>query len=527
MRIFLALEALVWLPYGLYCFVRPDALLATAGIATTIPTGMTELRAMYGGLQTAIGGLCLLALATPERVRAAVTVVGTLTAGLAGARTLGVLLDGGLSAYTVMALVFEWGSCLGAVLLMMGPGRSGGTAAVDDDRARSLPPPAMPPATPPSHHRPGQGNGFGALAAVFWKDLIMTRRDRGALFISLVVPVLMITVIAESLHRNKDEIKMRVPVVDEDQGPVSRTFIKLLSEHADVVETTRAEAEAMVRDQNKAAAAIVFPEHLSKGYLQGQTSRIRLLTDPARSADLEQVKVMLLLMDKRAAALADPLAEERLSLEETSLTSNRYAVTAFEQTVPGYSLMFTLLAVIFGTAMGLHDERAWGTLPRLLVSPGGFTWKVLGKLGVRFLTGVAQLLVLLVFGHFAFGLSLGPSPLALILMSAAILFPIVGLGMLSAGLASTREQTLPIGLFFVLAFSCLGGLWWPPWVTPLWMQKISSVIFTTWALHGLSDLMLRDRGLLALPQTTSVLIANGVALTALGLVLFRLRHSAR
>src|SRR5262249_11946148 len=229
-------------------------------------------------------------------------------------------------------------------------------------------------------HNPRQGNGLGSLVAVLLKDTVMLRRDRGALFVSIVVPILMITVIAEALHRNKDDIKMRVPVVDEDQGPVSQTFIKLLGEHADVIKTTRQRAEAMVRDENRAAAAIVFPEHLSKGYLQGKTSQILLLTDPARSTDLEQVKVMLLLMDKRAAALADPLAEERLSLKELSLTGNRYALSAFEQTVPGYALMFTPLSIIFGTSMSLHEERAWGTLPRLLVAPGGFTWKVLGKL---------------------------------------------------------------------------------------------------------------------------------------------------
>src|SRR5262249_1214949 len=126
-----------------------------------------------------------------------------------------------------------------------------------------------------------------------------------------------------------------------------------------------------------------------------------------------------------------------------------------------------------------------------------------------------------------FGVSLGPSPIALLLLSLAIVFPIVGLGMLAAGLAGTREQTLPFGLAFVLAFSCLGGLWWPPWVTPLWMQKVSSAVFTTWAMQGMADLMLRERGLEALPFTTSVLVLNGVALVAFGLVLFRVRYSAR
>src|SRR5439155_8527117 len=150
----------------------------------------------------------------------------------------------------------------------------------------------------------------------------------------------------------------------------------------------RAEAEHLVRDRHDAAAAIVFPAQLSKQYLQGRASNIQLLTDPAAGSDLEAVKVLLLLMDKDAAALADPFAEEKITLEEKNLTGNRLSVTVFEQRVPGFALMFVLLAVVFGTSMSMHDERDWGTLSRFLVAPGGFTRILLGKLGARFAVGV-------------------------------------------------------------------------------------------------------------------------------------------
>ena len=78
-------------------------------------------------------------------------------------------------------------------------------------------------------------------------------------------------------------------------------------------------------------------------------------------------------MEKKAAALTDPLAEQLIVLHEQNLTGNRLAVTAFEQNLPGFSLMFVLIAVIFGTSMALHDERDWRTLPRLLVAPASFT----------------------------------------------------------------------------------------------------------------------------------------------------------
>lgn len=118
MPIFLALSSLVWLPYGLWCLARPEILAAFAGVAATTPTAVAELRAMYGGLQTAIGVLAALALARPDRRRGVVLTLGVLTAGLGIARLLGVVLGAGISSYTAAALVIEFGSAVWAALLL-------------------------------------------------------------------------------------------------------------------------------------------------------------------------------------------------------------------------------------------------------------------------------------------------------------------------------------------------------------------------------------------------------------------------
>src|SRR4030095_10599072 len=237
--------------------------------------------------------------------------------------------------------------------------------------------------------------------------------------LSLLMPILVITVIASGLFHGDDGPKLLVPVVNEDQGPVAGTFLTRLGEHAALRPVTRAEAEHLVRDTHEAAAAIIFPPQLSKQYLQGRSSEILLLTDPAAGSDLQGVKVLLLLMDKEAAALADPFAEDKITLREENLTGNRLSVTVFEQRVPGFALMFVLLAAISGTWKSMNEERAWGRLARLLVAPGGFTRILLGKLSARFVVGVVQMLVLLIWAHFVFRVSLGASPLGMLLLSRA------------------------------------------------------------------------------------------------------------
>jgi ABC-2 type transport system permease protein len=126
-----------------------------------------------------------------------------------------------------------------------------------------------------------------------------------------------------------------------------------------------------------------------------------------------------------------------------------------------------------------------------------------------------------------FGVSLGSSPTAVLLLTAAAVFAVVAAGMLVAGLARSREQTFPLGLSLVMVLSALGGLWWPQSMQPLWMTRISPAVFTTWAMRGLNDLILRQRGLADVMLPVAVLLAYGGATLMLGLRFFRVRHSAR
>lgn len=106
-RLFLAANALLWIGYGLFCLARPGFLDEAAGIAARTTTATTELRAMYGGLQIAIGVIAAAALLRPALEDAAIGTIGTLAAGLFTGRAIGALLDGGLSGYTIGGLLLE------------------------------------------------------------------------------------------------------------------------------------------------------------------------------------------------------------------------------------------------------------------------------------------------------------------------------------------------------------------------------------------------------------------------------------
>jgi ABC-2 type transport system permease protein len=365
------------------------------------------------------------------------------------------------------------------------------------------------------------------MLAVFINEMRLLSRDRMAIVWLLIAPLLCITIIAAARYDSGAGPRVPLPVVDEDQGPVASAFIKLLGERADVTRMSRAEAESLVRDKNHAAAAIVFPEGLSKRYLQGRTSEILLLTDPAEKIDLQRVKLMLLLMDREAAALADPIGVERVKVVEKNLTGGRLTRQSHEQNVPGFTIMFMLLAVVYGTSASLQRDAVSGPAERILVAPIGFGRALLAKLAARLFVGAIQMLILLLWGRLVFGVSLGSSLGALLAVVLATVFAAVALGAVVAGVAGTAEQTLPLSLAVVLPVAAVGGLWWPLSVEPATLRSIAQTLPSTWAMRGLTDLVLRDRGLTAVLPTLGVLLAQGTLLLVAGTSAYRRRWAER
>jgi ABC-2 type transport system permease protein len=352
------------------------------------------------------------------------------------------------------------------------------------------------------------------------KDLRLIARDRSAVLFLLLVPMIIILVVAET-QSGVGTQSILFPVVNEDQGPVANQLIKVFREYLDVREMDRAAAERLVAVENLAPAMLVLPAGMSKRYLTEKSSTMELLTDPAQWTELEAIKVIMLLADREAASLGDPFSEELLKIDERPLTGKRLKFTSLEQNVPGFSVMFVLLSLVFSVSFGLRDEEAWGTSARLSMAPVSQATVLGGKLLARLVVGTAQLLVLLVFGHLTYGLSLGHSPFTLLLVAAAIVFSMACFSVIVAAVARTREQIIPIGLSAVFILAALGGCWWPFFEQPQWMQTVAQGVMTTWSMFTIHDVMLRDKGLLDVAPKLLFLFAYGMVSFAIGLRFFR------
>jgi ABC-type multidrug transport system permease subunit len=214
-----------------------------------------------------------------------------------------------------------------------------------------------------------------------------------------------------------------------------------------------------------------------------------------------------------------------LGVQEISVDGGPTEINPFDQNVPGFSVTFMLLGMLFSVALGLLDERDWGTFDRVRSLPVQIRSIVVGKLASRFAVGVAQMIVLFAVGFALFRVSLGSQPWALLLPIVGSVFAGTSLGLLAAAIAPSRDAVVPLGSIVILTMAAVGGCWWPIDLEPDWMRSIALAFPTTWAMDAFNNLMLRGRPASAVYASVGVLFAHGAAYLAVGLMLFRRRYS--
>jgi ABC-type multidrug transport system permease subunit len=207
-----------------------------------------------------------------------------------------------------------------------------------------------------------------------------------------------------------------------------------------------------------------------------------------------------------------------IAWKDTSLTSSRNHVSAFEQYVPGFGVTFLLIDMLWGMSVALMDERQWGTLRRLRISGASTVGMLIGRLAARTVIGFLQMIVLFGVGWLLFGINLGTRPAMLLLPAGAIAFGAAAFGLVVATIAPSRDSVLPIGSVAAMVMSALGGCWWPLEFEPAWMRLAALSVPTTWTMRAFNDLMIRglEPGSALWPTTMAFVL--GVVLLLAGIV---------
>lgn len=391
------------------------------------------------------------------------------------------------------------------------------------------------------------------------KELVRMVRDRRALMLSLFIPFFLILLIGATFTTASNgggNTTVNVPVYAEDQGPVGQQILAAMQQTPTLkveMKTSAVDARTPVENGDR-SAAVIIPAGVSDAVAQGKQADITVLTTPSNS-DYRALAVRGIMGTivqnlatgqiagqvaadavKNSGATADPAAVARQASQQaiqltqkpplnlqTQVAKQSQSDNNYDQVVPGYALMFALFAVGAGAGTIL-DEKEAGTWKRLLVAPVS-RWALLGgKLGAQFVRAFVQIALLFIVGKLFFHIDIGSVP-GMILLIIVTAFATTALGMLLVSVVKTRDRLQPITTLTVLTFSALGGSWFPLFLMPSWVQRVSRVTLTSWAMTGFNNLMIFGKGFSAVLPSILALVIYGAICFLLAIRFFRFQEA--
>ncbi len=411
------------------------------------------------------------------------------------------------------------------------------------------------------------------------KDLRLAFRDRAALVLMLLAPFLLtlgLGLVTGRFSGSSSSGVSNIPVVlvNQDDGQIGGALVDLFQSRdlADLVAATvLADPMAARRqvDDDQVAAAIIIPAGFSRSIIpeaaglvedQGNPAGVvpvELYTNPTRPTSAGVIRTILdgfmsrveagrvggmvavmqllqngLIRPQDAVQIGGEIGMRQagatpggsITLESVTSAGRQVQFDVLAYMAPGMALMFLMFTVSNG-GRTLLTEQALGTLPRLLISPTSTVQVLAGKFLGIYLTGVAQMLILVVGCSLLFGLNWGDPNAVLVLILAAVAGA-MGWGMLLTSLATTPGQASTVGIAITLTFGILGGSFISTESLPPWFQLISKVTPNAWGLDGFQTLA-RGGGMADITAPVLALLVMGVALFSVAVVLLNRRGFAQ
>jgi ABC-2 type transport system permease protein len=344
-----------------------------------------------------------------------------------------------------------------------------------------------------------------AVLVILGKDLRQRLRDRSALLVAIVVPLVLASIFGLIFHNAiGGRVSFSFGLVDQDHGPAAQAFASALLplERDHLLTLTREPTLAAGRraaDQNKVSATFVLPSGFSAAIGSGRPATLKVLgsVDASIGAEVAQ-SIAQSYADQidtartvvaaaggtridRAAFAAQPMP---ISIADLSTKSRQLDAGTFY--AAGMAVFFLFFTVQFGIS-SILEERCDGTLARMLVAPIHRSTVLVGKLLTSLVLGFVSMIVLALATHFLLSAHWG-NVLGVVILVAAGVLAATAVMALVATLARTPDQAQSWQAMVALVLGMLGGTFFPVAQAGGLLAALSLATPQAWFLRGIENM---------------------------------------
>jgi ABC-2 type transport system permease protein len=336
---------------------------------------------------------------------------------------------------------------------------------------------------------------MSSFRAVFRKEVLHIRRNRGVLIVTVMMPVMQML-----LFGFIDQTVHDVPtvVVDQDRSSQSRELMDKLraTRTFDIQQiTTSPDAARRAIISGKAGVGVVIPPDYHDRRGHNQPAKILVLIDGSDSTVsagalaavngiVAQDNLEILTRDARGGM---PMSAQPIILFNPEGRTANYII-------PGLVAILMQMIAIFLASGSVVREREKGTMEQLMVTPVDPLGLMLGKVAPYLVLGLGETALILAIMRWAFAVPIQGSLVFLFAIMIVYLAALLALGLFISTRAKTEMEAMQMAQMLVLPSVFLSGYIFPIKGMPFVLQAISQVLPATHMVAVMRGIVLRDAG---------------------------------
>ena len=343
------------------------------------------------------------------------------------------------------------------------------------------------------------------------KELTQIFRDRLALVLALVLPLLLLFLLGTALSLTVHDLPIIVQDFDDSEASRSliESFRNSLTFRVISWPTDRQPEQAFLR--NSARAALIIPVHFDRDMARGASSEVQILVDAtdantAKLAEAYAGEIIAAYNQLRAgvARVAPISAEVRLWYNPGRDSKKFYGPGIF---VLGLSMFPPLLA-----ALAMSKEGEQNTILQVYVSSISAHEFLLGKIFAFMVVAMLEWVFTMIALFTYFGLRFAGDPTPFLVATVLYAFCVSSFGTLvGAAIPNQAASIQAVALGGFLLVFLLSGLIFPVENIPIGLRWISNIVWGRYYIEIVRDALLKGGGWPAMWFSVSMIAAIGAA----------------
>lgn len=364
------------------------------------------------------------------------------------------------------------------------------------------------------------------------KEILLFLRTPLMLGMNLMYPLVILLVLPWATNMDIDSLNTLV--IDQDGSSLSQELTNrfvgsgYFVAYEKVVCPTQEEQYALM-ESGEIDVILSIPKGTELGIMQGESQKVEIVVNAinATKGALAQAYSQYIVAEyvkELASSGASTLSAEPIETSSASLFNPQHSYKSF--VIPGLITIIICLTALVMPAVGLVQEKEFGTIEQLNVTPVKGWMVVVSKSVLYWVINVLSMPLYILLVGVIFGLWPAGSFWGILL--ATLLFSITfsGVGLIIANFSSRLQQMMFSVIFVNMISMLMSGLFTPVSGMPAWARGIAYAMPLTYYIDAIRSFFLRGSSIGDMWLHLVILTGFAILLYGVALLSYRKRVKA-